>query len=205
MLAHREPCRHDRQLLPPAQTKHNTQFMFIDSNNGGVNAKPDKVVRSFVMKSARNKKSWSTRPRSPRTTPSSDVRTRQRSSPRKHGITEHGSCKDSLAQLDCTQLWASAYNSSTTSPHRSKSGSTFSSCLDSNCACDSATSCSTSPYTDCTHEDDTSDRLLWQQKLSKHRINLRPTSLGSFGCLVVDLNMSAENLLQRCKYSTRVP
>ncbi|KAI8936978.1 hypothetical protein NX059_006205 [Plenodomus lindquistii] len=42
-----------------------TSFMFIDASNGGINAKPDKVVRSFVMKSARNKKTWSTKPRSP--------------------------------------------------------------------------------------------------------------------------------------------
>ncbi|CBX99959.1 predicted protein [Plenodomus lingam JN3] len=40
-----------------------TAFMFIDASNGGINAKPDKVVRSFVMKSARNKKPWSTKPR----------------------------------------------------------------------------------------------------------------------------------------------
>lgn len=39
-----------------------TTFLFIDSSNGGVNAKPDKIVRSFVMKSARSKKSWSTKP-----------------------------------------------------------------------------------------------------------------------------------------------
>lgn len=42
------------------------QFMFIDSTSHGVNAKPDKAVRSFVMKSARNKKTWSTRQKSPK-------------------------------------------------------------------------------------------------------------------------------------------
>jgi hypothetical protein len=41
---------------PKKKEKRPTSFMFIDSSNGGVNAKPDKVVRSFVMKSARNKK-----------------------------------------------------------------------------------------------------------------------------------------------------
>jgi hypothetical protein len=44
-----------------------TQFMFIDSTDHGVNAKPDKAVRSFVMKSARSKKPWSTRQKSPKT------------------------------------------------------------------------------------------------------------------------------------------
>src|SRR5690242_2964957 len=48
------------------QLRRPTKFMFIDSSNGGVNAKPDRVVRSFVMKSARNRKTWSTRPRSPK-------------------------------------------------------------------------------------------------------------------------------------------
>jgi hypothetical protein len=43
------------------------QFMFIDSTSQGVNAKPDKAVRSFVMKSARSKKPWSTRQKSPKT------------------------------------------------------------------------------------------------------------------------------------------
>ncbi|KAF2644661.1 hypothetical protein P280DRAFT_465955 [Massarina eburnea CBS 473.64] len=43
------------------------EFMFIDSTSYGVNAKPDKAVRSFVMKSARSKKPWSTRQKSPKT------------------------------------------------------------------------------------------------------------------------------------------
>ncbi|KAJ4305066.1 hypothetical protein N0V90_000596 [Kalmusia sp. IMI 367209] len=43
-------------------TKKVQQFMFIDSSEKGVNSKPDRNVRSFVMKSARSKKPWSTRP-----------------------------------------------------------------------------------------------------------------------------------------------
>lgn len=43
------------------QGQQGQQFMFIDSSNKGVNSKPDKDVRSFVMKSARNRKTWSTR------------------------------------------------------------------------------------------------------------------------------------------------
>ncbi|KAF2687200.1 hypothetical protein K458DRAFT_485464 [Lentithecium fluviatile CBS 122367] len=50
------------------------QFMFIDSTNHGVNAKPDKAVRSFVMKSARSKKPWSTRQKSPKMGSGADVR-----------------------------------------------------------------------------------------------------------------------------------
>jgi hypothetical protein len=199
MLARHEIYEHDRRLLPAGSTKHNTQFMFIDSSNGGVNAKPDKVVRSFVMKSARNKKSWSTRPKSPKKNLSSDVRTRRGSSLQKHEITERGAPRSSLSELNCIQPWASENNSSITSPHSSKSCSTSSS-LGSNCACDSATACSLAPHTEYTHENDASACPLWQQKLSMYRNNLRPTSLGSFGCLVVDLNVSAENLLHRCTY-----
>ncbi|KAJ4377632.1 hypothetical protein N0V83_000460 [Neocucurbitaria cava] len=56
-----------RSLPPSRKEKRPKTFMFIDSSNGGINAKPDRVVRSFVMKSARNKKPWSTRPRNPKT------------------------------------------------------------------------------------------------------------------------------------------
>lgn len=50
------------------------QFMFIDSTSHGVNAKPDKAVRSFVMKSARSKKPWSTRQKSPKSEVDPDLR-----------------------------------------------------------------------------------------------------------------------------------
>ncbi|KAF1959576.1 hypothetical protein CC80DRAFT_590790 [Byssothecium circinans] len=53
--------------------KQPTQFMFIDSTSQGVNAKPDKAVRSFVMKSARSKKPWSTRQKSPKTETEQDA------------------------------------------------------------------------------------------------------------------------------------
>lgn len=47
--------------------------MFIDSTGAnGVNAKPDKNVRSFVMKSARSKKPWSTRQKEKSNSPAED-------------------------------------------------------------------------------------------------------------------------------------
>ncbi|KAF2444629.1 hypothetical protein P171DRAFT_484726 [Karstenula rhodostoma CBS 690.94] len=59
-----------RSRRPP---KRPQQFMFIDSTGAnGVNAKPDKNVRSFVMKSARSKKPWSTRQKEKSTSPSED-------------------------------------------------------------------------------------------------------------------------------------
>lgn len=59
-----------RSRRPP---KRPQQFMFIDSTGAnGVNAKPDKNVRSFVMKSARSKKPWSTRQKEKSASPSED-------------------------------------------------------------------------------------------------------------------------------------
>jgi hypothetical protein len=49
--------RRRRSRKPPQQMN----FMFIDSSDHGVNAKPDKAVRSFVMHQARRSKTWSTR------------------------------------------------------------------------------------------------------------------------------------------------
>lgn len=59
-----------RSRRPPRKPQ---QFMFIDSTGAnGVNAKPDKNVRSFVMKSARSKKPWSTRQKEKSTSPSEE-------------------------------------------------------------------------------------------------------------------------------------
>jgi hypothetical protein len=194
MLAHHEPHGQVRRISPVAQTKHATQFMFIDSSNGGVNAKPDKVVRSFVMKSARNKKSWSTRPKSPTKNPSSDMRTRRRSPPRKHSMTVR--CPiDSLSRLDCNRSWESGYNSSITSPNSfiSESASSY---QDSNCACDSAVSYSTSPCVDYNHDEDEFACLPYHPV---HRKSPTITSMQTFHCLVVNLDIQAENLLHRCR------
>jgi hypothetical protein len=198
MLAHHEIQGHIRQKLPVTQTTHATQFMFIDSSNGGVNAKPDKVVRSFVMKSARNKKSWSTRPRSPKTSSSSNAKTNQRSSSRKRSVIAHCPTDNSLSGLDYNQSWESGYSSAVTSPNSSKGGSIFS-CQNSNCACDSTVSCSTSPCVEYHNDEDASACLPWQQQPSVHRKALSATSIGSFDCLAVNLDVQAENLLHRCR------
>ncbi|KAF2019607.1 hypothetical protein BU24DRAFT_342963 [Aaosphaeria arxii CBS 175.79] len=48
------------------------KFMFIDSSDHGVNAKPDKAVRSFVMHQARRSKPWSTRMKASKSPPADD-------------------------------------------------------------------------------------------------------------------------------------
>ncbi|KAH7401039.1 hypothetical protein DE146DRAFT_736001 [Phaeosphaeria sp. MPI-PUGE-AT-0046c] len=77
MLAYSATQKYDSRSESGPQPKCPTKFMFIDSSHGGVNAKPDKNVRSFVMKSARTKKTWSTRPKSPKKDPSSDTRAKR--------------------------------------------------------------------------------------------------------------------------------
>lgn len=74
-------------------TKQPMQFMFIDSTDHGVNAKPDKAVRSFVMKTARRQKPWSTRQKSPKTEAeleeNSQPRSQQSSTRTYDGADEH--------------------------------------------------------------------------------------------------------------------
>jgi len=84
-----------------------TTFMFIDSSNGGVNAKPDKDVRSFVMKSARNKKAWSTKPNNaiPRT--STQLITQQTPTSRTRPGKKHARTSSCSAQKECKTSLAS--------------------------------------------------------------------------------------------------
>ncbi|KAF2205614.1 hypothetical protein GQ43DRAFT_477206 [Delitschia confertaspora ATCC 74209] len=55
-------------------SKRPQTFMFIDSSQPGVNLKPDKAVRSFVMHQARSRRRWSTRkpPICPEETPDTE-------------------------------------------------------------------------------------------------------------------------------------
>ncbi|KAF1947760.1 hypothetical protein EJ02DRAFT_429533 [Clathrospora elynae] len=69
------------RLPPPEKEEQRPMaFMFIDSSNGGINAKRDKKVRSFVMKTARRKKPWNTRPKCSNTETNANDRGRRRSS-----------------------------------------------------------------------------------------------------------------------------
>lgn len=105
------------------------KFMFIDSSNGGVNAKPDKVVRSFVMCQARQNKEWSTKPKSPQTEtktgrirkPSQTVKTSDRS-PHAQKLLQ-AACERTL-ELDVQQTSPSIHNSSGSSYYASSSTAT---------------------------------------------------------------------------------
>jgi hypothetical protein len=197
MLAHNKPQSHGGRSASRTQTRRPTQFMFIDSSNGGVNAKPDKTVRSFVMKSARNRKTWSTRPRSPRADLSSDTKSRQQSSFYMHDIIQHQATIDKLPGQECPTL---ADTSSHLSPNSTKSDSVFS-CNSTDYSWDSLESCSTSPCMEYQQVNDTWCLSHLQQKLLPDQYALDKTSLGPFDCLAVSLDVSADNLLRQCKYT----
>jgi hypothetical protein len=112
-----------RASPPRKNEKRPTNFMFIDSNNGGVNAKPDKVVRSFVMKSARNKKPWSTRPKSPKAETPMIASPRRRSSSRAHSSNGQLQGSGGPSRVECD---ASTVSRTVASPSSSRSNSVFS-------------------------------------------------------------------------------
>ncbi|OAL43295.1 hypothetical protein IQ07DRAFT_524679, partial [Pyrenochaeta sp. DS3sAY3a] len=133
--------------MPPVRKrqKRSEAFMFIDASNGGVNAKPDRVVRSFVMKSARNKKTWSTRPKNPKPTRPLREKPRRRSSSRTNGsheeVDESTPCGPVLECDTDTRSWDQW---TMTSPKSSRSDSVFSA-HSSNWAYDSPSSIYASP------------------------------------------------------------
>jgi hypothetical protein len=195
MFAHNEQT-HSEQLLSKRQLKHPTQFMFIDSSNGGVNAKPDKIVRSFVMKSARNKKPWSTRPKSPRTQVSEDKTNKRRSSSRKHKVNKHDLTLETLPGMEAIELSTSIDARLLASPDSSRSNS-ISSFSSLKGACESLTSRYTSS---CTENDDAFRCVRIQQALSEHSVSFGTKALSSFDCLVVRLDAKAECLLYQCRW-----
>jgi hypothetical protein len=197
MLAHNTLPAHDGGLLSATSRKHSTtQFMFIDSSNGGVNAKPDKIVRSFVMKSARNKKPWSTRPKSPKAESSSDTNSRRRSSSGKQSIGQHRLMSDEPPRVQRREFSVPGDDLSMTSPSSTKSDSVFS-CQSFGCAC-SPVSSLTSPRMEYEHIEDAFGLRTIQQDFSARYDVLNTMALGSLNSLVVSLDIKAEGLLQQC-------
>lgn len=188
--------RHEGSARPASkkQSRHPAKFMFIDSSNGGVNAKPDRVVRSFVMKSARNKKTWSTRPKSPKEEELIET-------------LHSGSVQQIDVQQDQTfavETWNSQNyrkdsvwdGSSLASPASSRNGSIFSA-YSSTRTCDSPPSGYTSPfnehnYADCAHN----FQVDGGTKLTlRDGFDIRFTR--SLDCLSVHLDGHAQQLLHQ--------
>ncbi|KAF3048866.1 hypothetical protein E8E11_001397 [Didymella keratinophila] len=182
---------------PKRQSRRPTKFMFIDSSNGGVNAKPDRTVRSFVMKSARNRKTWSTRPRSPKEETLIDAQPPKELSDCNIVRCEPTFLDDPWAFQDIRKdsLWD---NQAPTSPASSRTGSIFSS-RGGNYTCESPSSSHTSPLpvAEYNHAAHAFDFSFEQRAMVTQRPDLSLRSPSPFGCLSVHLDLHAQQLLHQ--------
>jgi hypothetical protein len=203
MLAPRAPQSHAARIPQGPNSKRimPTQFMFIDSSNGGVNAKPDKIVRSFVMKSARNKKPWSTRPRSPKSEEPSGAKYQRNSLSRNYSIVEQGSGRSNVPRIEYNRYPAS--NDSVATPPSSLTSDSVFSSQDAVRACDSPVSSLTSPQAECMDGDEALALITPQHELPPNYNMVNLTTLGTLDCLVVPLDRYSEGLLHRCKHILR--
>ncbi|KAA8615609.1 hypothetical protein TUN199_04157 [Pyrenophora tritici-repentis] len=169
-----------------------TTYMFIDSSNGGINAKPDKVVRSFVMKSARNKKPWSTRPKSPKSESTSNIKASRGTScrynaPPQASNTHALGCGSPLMPLE---KWT------VTSRSSSRSNSVFSS-NSSTWTGNSPVSRYTSPCAENNYADEAFNLPNTERPSLSSQSTLFIRSLGSFDCLSVQLDTKTKYLLHQ--------
>ena len=191
----------DRASPSKKSEKFTTAFMFIDSSNGGVNAKPDKVVRSFVMKSARNKKPWSTRPKSPKSQSTLNSKASRGSSCRAGTCNSQPQANDAY-QLGCDSPLTPVEKWTITSSSSSRHNSVFSS-NSINWTGNSPVSTHTSPCAENSHANNAvSFPSPKRPSLSGHG-SLFIRSLGSFDCLAVQLDINTKYLLHRCKLNNK--
>lgn len=185
----------------PAPKRHSrrpAKFMFIDSSNGGVNAKPDRTVRSFVMKSARNRKTWSTRPKSPKEEDRVGAQPLEDPSNSSTAGHEPTCFEDPLALQDIRKdsLWG---NQAAISP-ASRAGSVFSS-NGCNYTCESPLSSHTSPLPvgEYSHAAHAFNVPFEQRTVVTQRPDFSLHSPRPFNCLSVHLDANAHQLLHQCK------
>jgi hypothetical protein len=199
MLGHDATQTHGNVRLPPRkQANSPAKFMFIDPSNGGVNAKPDKVVRSFVMKSARNKKLRSTRPKSPVTDTSLEAKATRRLSSRKNSNTSHH-----LPRLEYTIYpvpWDSAFNISLASS-RSSSIVSRHRCIWAHKIPEST---HPSPCEEYQCVQDTYNLLSRRYSGLRYQEDFNIRCAGSWSCLAVQLDAKAERLLHQCEWSVTI-
>ncbi|KAF2852330.1 hypothetical protein T440DRAFT_488401 [Plenodomus tracheiphilus IPT5] len=167
--------------------------MFIDASNGGVNAKPDKLVRSFVMKSARNKKPWSTKPKSPVSEKLVQGRAPRRPPSRPDDRKKTVQLCGCSPHAECNTCPSSQDQSVVSSPD-SRSVSVVSS-RNSDRAYESSLSSYASPHAE---YDDTSFPCDTVRRLSaKYQCNSNIGFSASFDCLAVRLDAYAEGLIHQ--------
>ena len=194
-----DPTRADSGRASPSRKREKspTAFMFIDSSNGGVNAKPDKIVRSFVMKSARNKKPWSTRPKSPKSETSVDCKA-SRGLPCRTGTYNTQAQASNPHSLECYTSPMPLEKWTVTSPSSSRSNSVFSS-NSSDWTLNSPASTYTSPCAENSYADDAFSSTSTKRSSLPSRSSFITRSLGSLDCLSVQLDINMKHLLHRCK------
>jgi hypothetical protein len=197
MLARNEVPVHTGPILSKKKPKRPTQFMFIDSSNGGINAKPDKVVRSFVMRSARNKKSWSTRPKIGKTKTSTDTESEDQGN---LSAENKGAWQSTRADRDrpsSIKALKSDYTRCITSPNSSRSNSISSSYSDTYFH-EGHVPYQTSLNVEREFELDASRYALFRRQPLPFQNGFDKKVFSPFGYLVVPLDTEAENLLQKC-------
>lgn len=187
-----------RRPAAKRKSRQPTTFMFIDSSNGGVNAKPDRVVRSFVMKSARHRKSWSTKPRSP--AEEDFVETRFPKQTSVQIASPHGGSLDvrSLSPRDYHRNSLPWDNRSLGSPATSRRSSVFSNYSGSR-TCDSPSSCYTSPFAEHSSPEHAYAFPVEQQDAITSCNSFDIGFTRSFDCLPVCLEAHTQRLLHQCK------
>ena len=159
-----------------------------------MNAKPDRVVRSFVMKSARTRRKWSTRPKSPKEqllvnpTPLEQLSEYTIAPCDTAAVTElwspRGFRKDSL--------WE---DTALASPASSRDGGSFSTSSERQRG-SSPTSGHTSPFSEYSH---TENAYAWHTS-STYRDGFEVRFMNPLDCLPVYLDARSQRLLQQCKH-----
>jgi hypothetical protein len=197
MLARHEVPVHTGPTLSKKKPKRPTQFMFIDSSNGGVNAKPDKVVRSFVMKSARNKKSWSTRPKNEKTKTSTGTESEDQGNLSAENKAAWQSTRADWDRPSSIKPSGPDYTRCITSPNSSRSNSVSSSYSDTYFH-EGHVLYQTSLNVERESGLDASRYTLFRQQPLPVQDGFDKKVFSPFGCLVVPLDTDAENLLQQC-------
>ena len=185
-----------RQSAPRRESKHPTKFMFIDSSNGGVNAKPDRVVRSFVMKSARTRRKWSTRPKSPKEQllVDSDSTSLEQLSDYTVAPCDTAAVTEVWSSQGCRKdsLWEDIVLAS---PASSRDGGIFTASVEDQRGY-SPTSGHTSPLSEYSHTENT----YALHTSSAYRHGFEVCFMESLDCLSVYLDTRSQRLLQQCKY-----
>jgi hypothetical protein len=185
-----------RQSAPRKSSRHPTKFMFIDSSNGGVNAKPDRVVRSFVMKSARTRRKWSTRPKSPKEQSLVD------SNPTPlEQLSDYTIAPCNTAAV--TNLWSpqgfrkdSLWEDIALAPPASSTDGGNFTASSENKRGSSPVSGHTSPFSEYSH---TENAYAWHTS-STYRDGFEVRFMKSLDCLPVYLDARSQRLLQQCKH-----